>query len=76
MEPGHPGPCGFLDSGIKVQDVGEEQGDSEAVTVLRVAEAEIGEDLSGRLQSLLQASFPGIQAAVTSSCRRTFVTSR
>jgi GNAT superfamily N-acetyltransferase len=39
--------------------VGEEQGDSEAVTVLRVAEAEIGEDLSGRLQSLLQASFPG-----------------
>jgi GNAT superfamily N-acetyltransferase len=39
--------------------MGEEQGDSEAVTVLRLAEAEIGEDLSRQLQSLLQASFPG-----------------
>jgi GNAT superfamily N-acetyltransferase len=42
-----------------VQNVGEEQGDSETVTVLRLAEAEIGEDLSSQLQSLLQASFPG-----------------
>jgi hypothetical protein len=33
--------------------------DSEAVTVIRVAEAEIGADLSGRLESLLQACFPG-----------------
>jgi len=37
-----------------------EEGDgSEAVTVVRVAEAEIGGDLSKRVQSLLQASFPG-----------------
>ena len=33
--------------------------DGEAITVIRVAEAEIGADLSERLQSLLQASFPG-----------------
>ena len=33
--------------------------DGEAITVTRVAEAEIGADLSGRLQTLLQASFPG-----------------
>jgi Acetyltransferase (GNAT) domain len=31
---------------------------SEAITVSRIAEAEIGTDLSGRLQSLLQACFP------------------
>jgi GNAT superfamily N-acetyltransferase len=31
----------------------------EAITVIRVAEAEIGPDLSGRLRSLLQACFPG-----------------
>lgn len=48
-----------LTHGIKVQDVSEEQGDNEAVTVLRVAEAEIGADLSRQLQSLLQACFPG-----------------
>ena len=47
-----------LTHGIKVQDVRGEQGESEAVTVLRVAEAEIGEDLSRQLQSLLQACFP------------------
>jgi Acetyltransferase (GNAT) domain len=45
--------------GIKVRDVSEGQDDSEAVTVLRVAEAEIGEDLRSQLQSLLQACFPG-----------------
>jgi GNAT superfamily N-acetyltransferase len=39
--------------------VSEGQGDSEAVTVLRIAEAEIDEDLSRQLQSLLQACFPG-----------------
>jgi GNAT superfamily N-acetyltransferase len=39
----------------RVQDMG----DSEAVTVLRVPEAEIGRDLSGQLQSLLQDCFPG-----------------
>ena len=33
--------------------------DGEAITVIRVAEAEIGADLSGRLRSLLQACFPG-----------------
>ena len=33
--------------------------DDEAVTVTRVAEAEIGPDLAGRLQALLRASFPG-----------------
>jgi len=44
---------------IKVQDVGDERGDGEAVTVLRVAEAEIGQDLSRQLQSLLQVCFPG-----------------
>jgi GNAT superfamily N-acetyltransferase len=33
--------------------------DGEAITVVRVAEAEIGVNLSGRLQSLLQECFPG-----------------
>lgn len=31
----------------------------EAITVVRIAEAEIGTDLSAQLQSLLQTSFPG-----------------
>ena len=57
--PGHPAMRSRLTHGIKVQDVRGEQGESEAVTVLRVAEAEIGEDLSRQLQSLLQACFPG-----------------
>jgi GNAT superfamily N-acetyltransferase len=48
-----------LTQGIKVRDVSEGQGDSEAVTVLRIAEAEIDEDLSRQLQSLLQACFSG-----------------
>jgi hypothetical protein len=39
--------------------VGEAGADGEAITVIRIAEAEIGADLSGRLQSLLQACFPG-----------------
>jgi hypothetical protein len=39
--------------------VGETGTDGEAITVVRVAEAEIGADLSGRLQSLLQECFPG-----------------
>ncbi len=34
-------------------------GEGEGITVVRVAEAEIGADLSRRLQTLLQASFPG-----------------
>jgi len=33
--------------------------DGEAIEVIRVAEAEIGADLSRRLQSLLQTCFPG-----------------
>jgi len=43
----------------RVQPVGEAGADGEAITVIRVAEAEIGADLSRRLQSLLQACFPG-----------------
>jgi len=39
--------------------VGKAGTDSEAITVIRVAEAEIGADLSRRLQSLLQTGFPG-----------------
>jgi predicted N-acetyltransferase YhbS len=39
--------------------VGEAGADGEAITVIRVAEAEIGADLSRRLQSLLQACFAG-----------------
>jgi predicted N-acetyltransferase YhbS len=39
--------------------VSEAGADSEAVTVIRVAEAEIGANLSRRLQSLLQACFAG-----------------
>ncbi|HEX6524290.1 MAG TPA: GNAT family N-acetyltransferase [Streptosporangiaceae bacterium] len=39
--------------------MGEAGADGEAITVIRVAEAEIGADLSGRLRSLLQACFPG-----------------
>lgn len=38
--------------------MGEAGADGEAITVIRVAEAEIGADLSGRLQELLQACFP------------------
>jgi hypothetical protein len=44
---------------VKVQDVGEERGDSEPVTVIRLPEAEIGADLGRQLQRLLQACFPG-----------------
>jgi GNAT superfamily N-acetyltransferase len=43
----------------RVQRVGEAGADGEAITVIRIAEAEIGADLSRRLQSLLQACFPG-----------------
>ncbi len=43
----------------RVQRVGEAGADGEASTVIRVAEAEIGSDLSRRLQSLLQTCFPG-----------------
>jgi predicted N-acetyltransferase YhbS len=43
----------------RVQRVGEAGADGGAITVIRVAEAEIGADLRGRLQSLLQACFPG-----------------
>ena len=39
--------------------MGQERGDSGAVTILRVAEAEIGADLRQQLQALLQACFPG-----------------
>jgi hypothetical protein len=42
--------------------VGGDGGDSGAVTVRRVAEAEIGEGLGGQLQSLLQVCFPGYPA--------------
>ena len=39
--------------------MGREPGGSEATVILRVAEAEIGRDLEGQVQALLQASFPG-----------------
>jgi GNAT superfamily N-acetyltransferase len=39
--------------------VGEAGADGEAITVIRVAEAEIGADLSRQLQTLLQTCFPG-----------------
>lgn len=39
--------------------MGEAGAGSEAITVIRVAEAEIGADLSGQLQALLQACFAG-----------------
>ena len=39
--------------------MGEGRHDREGVTVLRVAEAEIGENLSMGLQSLLHECFPG-----------------
>jgi predicted N-acetyltransferase YhbS len=39
--------------------VGEAGADGEAITVIRVGEAEIGADLSRQLQTLLQACFPG-----------------
>lgn len=39
--------------------MGEQQHDRDGVTVLRVAEAEIGENLSTGLQSLLRECFPG-----------------
>jgi GNAT superfamily N-acetyltransferase len=43
----------------RVQRVSEAVADGESITVIRVAEPEIGADLSGRLRSLLQACFPG-----------------
>jgi GNAT superfamily N-acetyltransferase len=39
--------------------VSDASADGEAITVVRVAEAEIGVNLSSRLQSLLQECFPG-----------------
>jgi predicted N-acetyltransferase YhbS len=39
--------------------VGEAGADGEAITVIRIAEAEIGADLSRQLQTLLQECFPG-----------------
>jgi GNAT superfamily N-acetyltransferase len=47
--------------GIRVQRVGggDKRGSSEAITIFRVAEAEIDGDLSGQVQSLLQVCFPG-----------------
>jgi GNAT superfamily N-acetyltransferase len=39
--------------------VGEADAGGEAITVVRVAEAEIGADLSRQLQTLLQECFPG-----------------
>src|SRR6476619_5107956 len=43
----------------RVQHVGEAGADGEAITIVRVAEPEIGANLSRRLQSLLQACFSG-----------------
>lgn len=43
----------------KVRGVGEAGADDEAITVIRVAEAEINADRGRQLQSLLQACFPG-----------------
>jgi len=42
-----------------VQRVGEAGADGEVIAVIRVAEAEIGADLSRRLQALLQTCFAG-----------------
>jgi predicted N-acetyltransferase YhbS len=39
--------------------VGGAEADDEVITVVRVAEPEIGENVSSRLQSLLQTCFPG-----------------
>lgn len=39
--------------------MGDAGGDGDALTVVRVAEAEIGPNVSGLLRSLLQACFPG-----------------
>ena len=39
--------------------MGGAEADDEAITVVRVAEPEIGENVSSRLQSLLQTCFPG-----------------
>jgi hypothetical protein len=39
--------------------VGQQQAGREALTVFRVAEAEIGESLRQQVQALLQACFPG-----------------
>jgi hypothetical protein len=39
--------------------MGEAGADDEAITVIRVAEAEISADRGRQLQSLLQARFPG-----------------
>jgi GNAT superfamily N-acetyltransferase len=45
--------------GARVQRMDQAGADGEAITVIRVAEAEIGADLGRRLQSLLQACFAG-----------------
>ena len=39
--------------------MGEAGADGAAITVIRIAEAEIGADLSRQLQTLLQECFPG-----------------
>jgi GNAT superfamily N-acetyltransferase len=39
--------------------VGADRGGSEAIAISRIMEAEIGADLSGQVQSLLQTCFPG-----------------
>jgi len=50
--------------------VGGAEADDEAIIVVRVAEPEIGANLSSRLQSLLQTCFPGYPDRAISSCRR------
>jgi len=67
--PGCPAGCGSFDrlgavgAGLArcatVQRVGEAGADGEVIAVIRVAEAEIGADLSRRLQALLQTCFAG-----------------
>ena len=54
-----PGRACGLGRGGRVRGVGDEGGGSGAITVIRVAEAEIGADRSKRVQSLLQTCFPG-----------------
>ena len=49
----------MTDSFTTVQGVDQGGSDDEAITVMRVAEAEIGANLSRDLQSLLQMCFPG-----------------
>jgi hypothetical protein len=61
---------------MRVQHVDEERRDREGITVLRVPEAEISENLSMGLQSLLHECFPGYPSRTYFKLPRISVTSR